>query len=398
MNNSVMMTPCTEYDVQALKDILLRQMTDSGVIDKIHPGMKIALKLNLVAAMKPERGGTSHPAVIEALCCILQELGAEVILGDSPGGPFAAPILKNVYRACQIEDVAGRTGALLNCDYSQREVENPEALVAKNITVTNYLLEADAIINCAKLKTHGMMAMTATVKNMFGSIPGTMKPEYHFRFPTQEEFGNMLIDLQLFWKSKIIYHVLDGILGMEGNGPTAGAPRQVGVLLSGTNPYDIDLVGARIIGLEAEDVPTTALAAKRGLGKKTADDVDILLTKDRETAEISGSREDLSSFIIPDYDLIKKHEDIQFGGDSLFDKIKQKVMSFFLSSKPAPKRSECIGCKKCMEICPARAITMENNIPNIDRSKCIKCFCCQEFCPKGAMKVHRSMVAKLLSK
>ena len=69
-----------------------------------------------------------------------------------------------------------------------------------------------------------------------------------------------------------------------------------------------------------------------------------------------------------------------------------------MKSVPILDKKTCVGCKKCFEICPAKAITMKNNKPIIDRKKCISCFCCQEFCPKGAMKVKRPMIAKFLNK
>ena len=62
------------------------------------------------------------------------------------------------------------------------------------------------------------------------------------------------------------------------------------------------------------------------------------------------------------------------------------------------RAKDCVGCKKCANICPAKAITMKRGKPRIDRKACIHCFCCQEFCPKGAMRVGRSAFAKLLER
>lgn len=387
-NKTIYLSECKTYDYALVCEILKKQLSESGVLDCIKPDMTIALKLNLVSAMKPDTAGTTHPVVIEALCNILMEKGASVVLGDSPGGPFNGTYLKTVYRICGIEEVAEKTGAKLNEDFSQRDVFFSDGKIARNITVTNWLCEADYIINCCKLKTHGMMAMSAAVKNMFGSIPGTMKPEYHFRYPKQEDFANMLIDLQEFWKSKMLAHVVDGIVGMEGNGPTAGSPKEIGILMSGTDPYALDLIGGRIIGLECDDVMTMQLAAQRGLGQRNADEVNIC---------ISGSHDSLEGYIVDDYELLDNASDLQFGGNSFIQKIRGKLVQSFFASRPEPDKSECIGCKKCEQICPAKAIVMVDNVPQIDRSKCIKCFCCQEFCPKGAMKVKRTAVAKLLS-
>ena len=78
-------------------------------------------------------------------------------------------------------------------------------------------------------------------------------------------------------------------------------------------------------------------------------------------------------------------------------KLIKKIISKCLKSTPKLDKSMCIGCKKCYEVCPAKAITFKKNKPHINRKKCISCFCCQEFCPAGAMKVKRPLVAKILN-
>jgi len=393
MNEMVYLSACNSYDVDQIKNIIAKQMKDSGALDAIKPGMKVALKLNLVAAMKPDTAVTTHPAVVEAVCKILIERGASVVMGDSPGGPYTATFLKGFYNTCGLNDIAQRTGAIVNTNFDIVDVNFPEAQIAKNMTVTKWLSDADVIINCAKLKTHGMMAMSAAVKNMFGSIPGTMKPEYHFRFPNQVDFADMLIDIQEYWKPKMLFHIIDGIVGMEGNGPTAGTAREVGVILSGKDPYSIDLICARIIGLGIDNVLTIKRAYDRALAVEDAKDVLVCI----EGTEDKGTVASLNKYMVSDYELIDTRHDLLFGGDKLLQRMRSKLFGAFLSSKPQVNKSECIGCEKCFQICPAKAIEMKEKIPCIDRDKCIKCFCCQEFCPKGAMKVHRTAVAKLLS-
>jgi len=398
MDNYVVLSKCDEYDVDVIEQMLRTHMDRLDIYDRLDGIKTVAIKVNLVSAMKPDTAGTTHPAVVEALCRILIEKGCEVVIGDSPGGPFTGAYLKGIYHVCGMDGVALRTGAKLNDDFSQKDVFFENGKIARNITVTSWLLNADAIINCCKLKTHGMMAMSASVKNMFGCIPGTMKPEYHFRFPKQSDFTNMLIDLQEYWKPKMLMHVVDGILGMEGNGPTAGTPRHIGALMSSTDPYAVDLIGGRIIGLECEDVYTMSLARERGLCVDGADKVKLTRTDGNgNECETSDVDKLLSDIKISDYELMDNAADLQFGGNSLSAKIRGRLIQTFMASRPEPVASECIGCRKCEQICPAGAITMVDNVPHIDRRKCIKCFCCQEFCPKGAMKVRRTAVAKLLS-
>ena len=75
-----------------------------------------------------------------------------------------------------------------------------------------------------------------------------------------------------------------------------------------------------------------------------------------------------------------------------------KLASAALCSRPVVDRRACVGCEKCKNLCPAKAITMRNRRPVIDRARCIRCFCCQEFCPKGAMRVKRPSVARILNR
>ena len=76
----------------------------------------------------------------------------------------------------------------------------------------------------------------------------------------------------------------------------------------------------------------------------------------------------------------------------LVDRAATRVMT----PRPKLKAEDCIGCGKCAQICPAKAIAMEKGRPAIDRSRCIHCFCCQEFCPKGAMQVGRNFILRVL--
>ena len=146
-------------------------------------------------------------------------------------------------------------GARLNRDFSQRAVSFPEGKILRSFQYTAWLDGADAIIDVCKLKTHGMMGMSCAVKNLFGVIPGTLKPEYHFRYPNPDDFAAMLVDLADFVRPRL--SICDAVVAMEGNGPTAGTPRNVGAVLAAQSPHALDLAAAHIIGLRAQDVPTS---------------------------------------------------------------------------------------------------------------------------------------------
>ena len=379
----VSVVSCDSYDPAQCRQALADLLAPLGGLEFVSPGMTVGIKANLVSFLRPEAAATTHPALLTALTELLVERGAKVVIGDSPGGLYTAAYVKNVYRATGMYE-AEKAGAVLNDDFSQAEAVCPEAVAAKSFTYTAWLDHCDVIIDFCKLKSHGMMGMSAAAKNMFGVIPGTMKPEYHFQYPDHRLFAQMLIDLNAYFKPAL--SIVDGVIGMEGNGPTAGTPKHMGVLLASQSPHEADLAAAYIIGLRRQDVPTLQEAYERGL-----------IPEDVSGLEIAG---DLDRFLVPDFDRIITKNDVLFRRH-LPGKAGELFSAFLhrcLASEPRPLKAECIGCGKCAEICPAKAIVMEQRLPSIDRKKCIRCFCCQEFCPKGAMKVARPFIARVLNK
>ncbi|MBQ8893509.1 MAG: DUF362 domain-containing protein [Clostridia bacterium] len=368
-----------EAEVTAALEALLQPL---GGLDWVTPGMVVGIKANLVTFAKPEAAATTHPALLCALIRMLRARGAEVILGDSPGGLYTKVYLDRVYAATGMK-AAEAAGASLNRDFSVKEAAFPEARSAKNFSYTGWLDSCDAIINFCKLKTHGMMSMSGAAKNMFGAVPGTVKPEYHYRFPEPAAFADMIVDLDEYFKPCL--SIIDGVVGMEGNGPTAGTPRPVGVLIASESPHAADLIGAAVIGLKTEEVPTLVAAIRRGL-----------IPEGPELLEA----DEWKPFIIADYQKVETVRSLRFnqGSEKFFGRISAVFMDRALASYPKLKKEECIGCRECEKICPADAIVMVRKKPQIDRKKCIRCFCCQEFCPKGAMKVHRPLIAKIAKK
>ena len=368
---------CADYE--RVEAALLEALAPFGGLDWVRTGMKVALKVNLVSGGGPERAVTPHPQLVSALSRLLAARGAEVIVGDSPGGLYTAAFVGHVYSASGMTAVE-EAGARLNRDFSRREAVFPEGKMLRSFQYTAWLDGADAIIDVCKLKTHGMMGMSCAVKNLFGVIPGTLKPEYHFRYPNPDDFADMLVDLAAFVRPRL--SICDAVIAMEGNGPTAGTPRAVGAVLAAQNPHALDLAAAHIIGLRSQDVPTLAAARKRGCVPARAEDLSI-------AGEL---------FAVPDFKLVTERSSLEFARPipGPLGALAGKIMRRAMRARPALEARQCVGCGQCARVCPAHAIGMRGGFPRIDRRKCICCFCCQEFCPKGAMKVRRTFVARAL--
>ena len=178
---------CPDYQPDRCRAALESVIEKVDGLAWLRPGMRVGIKANLVSAMKPETAAATHPALLRALCDLIRERGGQPVVGDSPGGLYTAAYVGRVYRT------SGMTaaGLPLNEDFSTVEIEYPEARTAKTFTATGWLTKCDAVINFCKLKSHGMMGLSAAAKNLFGTIPGTMKPEYHFRYPDPMDFGHI---------------------------------------------------------------------------------------------------------------------------------------------------------------------------------------------------------------
>ena len=384
-DSPVVMTPCESYDDATVKAALETVLAPIGGLDWVTPGMTVGIKANLVSAMKPEECATTHPSLLCALTEMLRSRGARVIIGDSPGGVYTAAFVNHVYSASGMA-ACEAVGAELNHDLGVVDTVFPEARVLKSFTYTAWLDACDAIIDFCKLKSHGMMGMSAAAKNLFGVIPGTMKPEYHYRFPNMSDFAHMLVDINDYFADKVKLCLVDAVEGMEGNGPTKGTPRHIGLLLASPSPHTVDAVCCRLIGLTEDAVPTLLSARERGL---LPDGVSL------QTVGCANGQSGVDAYAIKDFEHVAVRHGHLFASRG---KLISNLLGTLLTSRPKLKSSECVGCAKCANICPAKAITMENKKAVIDRDQCIRCFCCQEFCPTGAMKVHRTWIARMLVK
>ena len=371
------LVPCADYAPETVRRALEEAIAAAGGLDWLKPGMRVGVKLNLCAAKKPEAAATTHPVLAAELTRALTERGARVVLGDSPGGPFVAPLIRRLYETTGMRACVS-AGGTLNEDFGYTEVEYPEGRSLRRFAYADWLRSCDAIVNFCKLKSHGMMGMTAAVKNLYGVIPGTHKSEYHYRHEDPMDFADMLVDLDEYVRP--VLHLCDAVEIMEGNGPTMGTPRRLGLLLAGTDPYRLDRLCAHLLGLKEQEIPYLEAAKRRGL-LSPEDPALSALAAPFALRDFQRSGATASWFALSDSDRGAR-------------RLAKRAMYVIFRSRPQADRN-CTGCGKCARDCPAGAITLRDGRARIDRKKCIRCFCCQEFCPTGAMKVRRSLPARL---
>ena len=373
--------PCPNYDAENVRAALSDAIETAGGLDWVQPGMRIGVKLNLCAAKKPEAAATTHPALAAELTRLLVTRGATVVLGDSPGGPFVAPWIHRTYDSTGMR-LCEAAGGTLNEDFSHSEVSFPEGKSVRSFPYVSWMRSCDAIISFSKLKSHGMMGMTGAVKNLYGVIPGTNKSELHYQHTDPMDFANLLVDLNEYVRPRLC--LVDAVEIMEGNGPTMGTPRQLGLLLADTDPYRLDRLGALLLGLRESEIPTLLAAKQRGLLTEEIPDEYRALAAPWALKDFARSGATASWFARSEEDRGMR-------------KLAKQAMYLLFRSRPNPDDS-CIGCGNCARDCPAKAIEIVHGKAKIDRRACIRCFCCQEFCPTGAMKVQRSPIARMIGR
>ncbi len=384
--NTVSLRSTDTYDEVTVTQILREQMETLGFDDAYFAGKKVVIKPNLVMKKEPEAAATTHPVVLSALLTVLREKGISPIIAESPGGLFNRQRLEGVYRTCGILEVAEKHQVPLNYDTDAVYLDFSNGKTVKRFHVLRAVAEADILIDLCKLKSHGLTKMSAAIKNFFGVIPGIEKFEMHATYPDYRDFGSMICDLcQMLYEQKNIIAITDAIVGMEGDGPTAGDARKIGALLMSENPFASDIVGETLLGFE-NTVPIVREAAARGLCPSDLAGIDLI-------------GDDIRPLILSDFVEPETAENRSTSALSFFSG--GKLGRFFM---PRPKAipDKCRGCGECLASCPQHTIEFTKHhgkkIAKIRHANCIRCYCCQELCPFAAIEIKKNLIIKVISK
>lgn len=366
----VVVQECGGYEINGL----MRKINDGierlgGWELFVHPGDKVLLKVNLIGPKPSESAAVTHSEFVRAMVRLLKQRECEVWIGDSSGGAIAgiAPTGKS-FRAAGYEKVAEEEGAIIKNFDSEGVVEiAPNSNPEEKMYLAKPIFDADVVINLPKLKTHSAGIYTGAVKNVFGCIPGLRKAKYHKMAPNPESFGEILADIHQAAKFQL--HIMDGIIAMQGEGPTAGEVYQGNKILISIDPLALDTIAIKMLGIELEEVPILGAAIKRGIGESRLENITI--DGDYKAAPR------LSGFKLPKrYKSSKKRN-----YNALI-----KIIDFF-KAVPKVNSKKCRNCNVCVESCPAKAIDIDTKQINYDI--CIECMCCHELCMYKAVELKK---------
>lgn len=347
---------------ERLEDII-RDILDVNAVNVTNKS--VLVKPNMLGAFDPKRGATTDPILIKALVKVLKERNAaKIYVGDSPGGAEGGT--EGTARKCGIYEASDGCFWNFSKDATMTSIKSR---FVNEVSVPKMLFEADVLINVPKLKTHGFMGFSACVKNMFGIIIGPYKAKLHFRAPSIEQFGELLVDIYSLRKPDL--NIIDGMIVMEGDGPTSGPLRQENMIIAGTDGVIVDQIVSEIMGFDWSEVKYLVSAKKRGMGEW-----------DREKIELTGTERVIDKLVRPvtytkreDSGEEGKRSNVNLAGAGM------KVFGEFGRMVPKLTRPEkCIKCGICARNCPAGAITMGDELPDINYKKCISCYCCAELC------------------
>ena len=365
---------CATYDPLTV-DASVRRAVDllGGISEHVKNGERVLIKPNMLAARRPDQAVTTHPEVVRATIRLVKEAGGVPVVGDSPAGPSTERILRHLADRTGISEVCAQEGLPFALFTEYETVAYDDGKVAKTFDLTKTLQEVDAVISLAKLKTHSFTHYTGAVKNLFGLVHGLKKAGYHMRMRSPEAFSEMLVDLAEHVRPRLT--IMDAVVGMDGDGPSGGRKKDIGAVLASSDVHALDATALRLVGAEPDGVWTVRAAIDREL-----------LTKDFAT-EIDIKGEALDELRVHDFKMPPKLR--IFGGVS-------GVLGGFaaegIARKPVFSRDLCSGCGRCVEICPAEALSLrKDELPKVEirRDTCIRCYCCHEVCPENAVHLRR---------
>jgi len=341
---------CRSYKQYEIDKAIVNVLNLAGI--ELPKRKKVLIKPNIVVcnAKKPEAVLT-NPSIVEAVCKLLKKNNCEIYIGESS---FMDTDI--AFKKSGIEKVAKKYGKMIIFEQDKlSKVRDSKAKVLKSFHLSKTLKDADVVINIPKLKTHQLTKFTGAIKNLYGCIAGGMKQKLHKKAGNEISFSKVLIDIYQNVKPEI--NIMDGVVGMEGKGPTSGKSKKAGYILASKSAVSLDVVSSKLIGYNPKKILFLQEAVRRKFGNFNFNLIGI-----------------------------NKLPNLHFEKPVATKAYQKGLLKRFKQRPIVVDKTKCVKCGLCARKCPAKAIKL-NPYPEIDKKKCIRCFCCMEICPQDALSL-----------
>ncbi|CAD5979259.1 Thylakoid-associated protein sll1697 [Planktothrix tepida] len=262
---TVSLIRANSYHPQALETSLKTLLEPwGGITAFVKPGDRVLLKPNLLTGSRPTKECVTRPELVAAVAKLVIEAGGKPFLGDSPAFGSALGVARANGYLPLIES--------LNLPIVEFQGKRYQTVSEgfDHLRLSKEAMEADVVINLPKLKSHVQLTLTMGVKNLFGCVPGKMKAWWHLEAGKDvNRFGEMLVETARAINPNLT--ILDAIIGHEGNGPSGGEPRELGILAASDHVFSLDRTLVDLLQVDPSLVPTVAASQRLGLCSELTD-------------------------------------------------------------------------------------------------------------------------------
>jgi uncharacterized protein (DUF362 family)/ferredoxin len=368
----------------------ISRIIDTYIPVSSNPSQKLLIKPNLNASMNALTGNTTDLRLLSSVIVSLKDRGyRHITIGEGTNSGYYRNKISVITRLRV--DALAKT---LDVKVKDLNYSEPIFIPFENgirAGISKDCLEADLMINMPKLKTHFEAGMSVCLKNLMGCLVGQENKK-----KTHRNLAENILHINEYLKPHL--HIVDGLIAMEGLGPTRGIPVHMGLILAGQDPLLIDLLCAHLALFDYKKIPTLKLAEERGLLKKGHHDIIKSLEIEQYKRSFLPPVAGLAARLIHSpkrqkYFLAIRNTPFfnylcstKMGGKILFQTgLRQDVFieDEMRLGRLSLSEQRCSRCMKCSDYCPV-GIKLPENLES-DRERCIECLYCFMVCPEKAI-------------